>query len=424
MPPLELIDMLLILVALLLGVAVTLLLTLLRRRQEVEQRTLTGRLDNLERGLGRTEQAVRDEIGRNRGELGETLKGFGDSFGQRLDRLNESSAQRLDAVRETVNDRLQQLQDDNAKKLEAMRKTVDEQLQSTLEKRLGEAFKVVSEQLDRVHQGLGEMQDLAKGVGDLKNVLTNVKTRGTWGEIQLGNLLEQVLAPSQYEANVQTKENTRERVEFAIRLPGRDSDEQSVVWLPIDAKFPKEDYERLVEAWDRADPEAVDKAGKQLEARIKQEAKSIHEKYLNPPHTTEFGILFLPSEGLYSEVLRRPGLVDRLQRDYRVNVAGPTTLAALLNSLQMGFRSLAIEQRSSEIWRTLGAVKTEFAKFGDVIGRVQKKLHEASSVIDEEVARRTRVINRRLREVQELPGDAGDTPPLLPENDAVGEEVG
>jgi DNA recombination protein RmuC len=271
-----------------------------------------------------------------------------------------------------------------------------------LEKRLGESFRQVSERLEQVHKGLGEMQNLAIGVGDLKKVLTNVKTRGTWGEMQLGNLLEQILTPEQYAQNVATKQGSAERVEFAIKLPGRDTHDGKTVWLPIDAKFPKEDYERLVEASERADADAVEQAAKQLELRIKAEAGDIRDKYIDPPNTTDFGILFLPTESLYAEVLRRNGLMETLQREFRVVVTGPTTLAALLNSLQMGFRTLAIEKRSSEVWAVLGAIKTEFGKFGGIIEKVQKKLQEASNVIDT-AATRTRTIERKLRTVEGLP---------------------
>ncbi|MCR4399270.1 MAG: DNA recombination protein RmuC [Syntrophomonadaceae bacterium] len=284
--------------------------------------------------------------------------------------------------------------------LEQMRAVVDEKLHATLERRLGESFRQVSERLEQVHKGLGEMQSLAAGVGDLKKVLTNVKTRGVWGEVQLGNILEQMLTPDQYAANVATKPHSGERVEFAVRLPGRD--EGSCVWLPIDAKFPQEDYHRLLEATENGDPVAAEEAARQLEQRIRQEARSISEKYIDPPHTTDFAIMFLPTESLYAEVLRRPGLADALQRQYRVNVAGPTTLAALLNSLSLGFRTLAIERRSGEVWTLLGAVKTEFGRFGDILEKTQKKLQEASNSIDQ-ATRRSRTIERKLKGVQELP---------------------
>jgi len=260
---------------------------------------------------------------------------------------------------------------------------------------------VVSERLEQVHRGLGEMQALAAGVGDLKRVLTNVKTRGTWGEVQLGALLEQVMAPGQYDANVATRKGSSDRVEFAVKLPGRDAPD-SIVWLPIDAKFPQEDYQRLIEASERGDGDSIEAAARQLEVRVRQSARDIHDKYLDPPHTTDFGILFLPTEGLYAEVLRRPGLSDQVQRDLRVVIAGPTTLWAVLNSLQMGFRTLAIEKRSSEVWVVLGTVKTQFAKFGEIVGVVQKKLQEATNKMDT-IAQQSRTIQRKLKDVQELP---------------------
>jgi DNA recombination protein RmuC len=282
-----------------------------------------------------------------------------------------------------------------------MRETVDEKLHATLEKRLGESFKLVSDRLEQVYKGLGEMQTLAAGVGDLKKVLSNVKTRGIWGEISLGFLIEQLFTPEQYAKNVATKKGSSERVEFAIRLPGRDKDEGEV-WLPIDSKFPEADYTRLIEAQEKADSELVEESARSLEKFIKVEAKKINEKYIDPPNTTDFGIMFLPVESLYSEVLRRPGLFETLQRDFRITVTGPTTLAALLNSLQMGFRTLAIEKRSSEVWTVLGTVKTEFGKFGDILDKTQKKLQEASNTI-ETAARKSRTIERKLKNVQEMP---------------------
>jgi DNA recombination protein RmuC len=337
--------------------------------------------------------------------------------------LSDRNEKKLEEVRKAVEEKLAKIQADNATQLEEMRRTVDEKLQGTLEKRLGESFKLVSERLELVHKGLGEMQNLASGVGDLKKVLTNVKTRGTWGEMQLSNLLEQILTPEQYAANVATRPGSAERVEFAIKLPGREPDHSAPVWLPIDAKFPKEDYERLVDASERADPIALELAAGQLEARVKTEAKNIRDKYLDPPHTTDFAVLYLPVEGLYAEVLRRPGLLDHLQRECRVTVAGPTVLGALLNSLQMGFRTLAIEKRSSEVWTILAAVKTEFGRFGEVIGKVQKKLQEASNAMDS-AATRTRAIERKLRDVQELPSTEARTllgdPEILADPDLTG----
>jgi len=332
------------------------------------------------------------------------LTHFGDTLNQSLSTLTESNALRMAEVRKTLEDRIKDLQTDNSARLEEMRKTVDEKLHATLEQRLSESFKQVSERLEKVHQGLGEMQQLAIGVGDLKRVLTNVKTRGTWGEVQLEMLLEQVLTPDQYAKNVETIPGTGARVEFAIRLPGQD-DGRNPVWLPIDAKFPKEQYERLVEAADRADAEGVASAGRELEQVVRLEAKTISTKYLSPPLTTDFAILFLPTEGLYAEVMRRPGLADELQRVHRVSIAGPSTLAALLNSLQMGFRTLALEKRSSEVWQVLGAVKTEFAKFGDVLAATKATLQRAANNI-EKAEVRSRQMASKLKSVEALPSDA------------------
>ena len=361
---------------------------------------------------------MRDELARERAESAAQARGlrdevrasvreFGDTVTDAIAKANESNDRRGEVLRSTVEERLRLLQEENAGKLDEMRRTVDERLQGTLEARLGESFRAVSERLEQVHRGLGEMQALASGVGDLKKVLSNVKTRGTWGEVQLGALLEQILAPAQYERNVVTRPGSAERVEFAIRLPGRDRDDAEQVWLPIDAKFPQEDYQRLIDASDRADADGVDVAARQLEQRIRLSARDIREKYIDPPNTTDFGILFLPTEGLYAEALRRPGLAEALQQDCRVVIAGPTTLWAILNSLQMGFRTLAIERRSSDVWALLGTVKTQFGTFGDLVGGVQKKLQEASNKMDV-VARQSRTIQRKLREVQELPSGDGD----------------
>lgn len=318
---------------------------------------------------------------------------------QRLNALREGTETRLEALRETLERRLRDLQADNAVKLEEMRRTVDEKLQATLEQRLGASFKQVSDRLEQVHKGLGEMQALASDVGDLKRVLTNVKTRGTWGEVQLAALLEQILVPDQYAANVAPVPGSADRVEFAIRLPGADDGEP--VWLPIDAKFPREDYDRLVQAQEKADAPAAELAGRQLEQRLRLEAKTIRNKYIAPPATTDFALLFLPTEGLYAEVVRRPGLVDDLQRSWRVVVAGPSTLAAILSSLQMGFRTLAVEKRSSEVWQLLGAVKTEFGKFGDVLAKAKEQIDRAGNTLGG-AAVRTRAIERRLRGVESL----------------------
>ncbi|AJY13480.1 DNA recombination protein RmuC [Burkholderia dolosa] len=356
--------------------------------------------DAMRDGMQRHAQQARDE-------QTTALRLFGDTLNRQLTQLTEANDRRIGEVRATLEQRLKEIETNNAAKLEEMRRTVDDKLHATLEQRLGESFKLVSERLEQVHRGLGEMQTLAAGVGDLKKVLTNVKTRGTWGEVQLEALLEQMLTPDQYAKNVATVPKSGERVEFAIRLPGRDAGtrDASPVWLPIDAKFPREDYERLIDAQERADAVAVEDAARALEARVRLEARTIAEKYVAPPHTTDFALLFLPTEGLYAEILRRPGLTDLLQRDYRVTVAGPTTLTALLNSLQMGFRTLAIEQRSSEVWQVLGAVKTEFGKFGDVLARTKSQLESVTRSI-EAAEQRTRVMNRKLKQVEALPGDA------------------
>lgn len=359
-----------------------------------------------------------------REELGLTLKSLGDSvltrmseiaslqrkqlefFSIQVTGLTQANEQKMDKLREGVESRLRLLQEENGRKLDQMRGLVEEKLHKTLETRLGESFKLVSDRLELVHKGLGEMQNLATSVGDLKKVLTNVKARGTWGEIQLGGLLDQVLTIEQYARNVATKKGSSDRVEFAIRLPGQ-NDHTEVLWLPIDAKFPQEDYQRLVDAQERAAGNDAEEASRQLETRIKLEARAIKDKYIDPPYTTDFAIMFLPVEGLYAEVVRRPGLCDILQRECRVVVAGPTTFAALLNSLSMGFRTLAIEKRSSEIWTLLGAVKTEFGRFGDLLDKTHKKLEEASNTI-ENAAKKSRTIERKLQKVQELPTPEAD----------------
>jgi len=421
--------------ALLLLAVIGLQVALLRRTRAAA--SLPGRLEQLESAEERTERAVRDELAKSRGEslgnsrhlreeIAASIKGMSDtlvqsagqrataqkeqldSFSQLLHRLTHTNTEQLENLRGVVDERLQQLQGENAKKLDEMRATVDEKLQGTLEKRLGEAFQQVSERLEAVHQGLGEMQNLANGVGDLKKVLTNVKTRGTWGEIALGELLDSVLTPDQYERNVAIKRASQERVDFAIRLPGR---EEETVWLPIDAKFPTEDYHRLVEAEERGELETAELARKGLEERVLAEARSIRDKYVSPPKTTDFAVLFLPSEGIYAELLRRPGLVERLQRDCRVSLAGPTTLAALLNSLQMGFRTLAIEKRSSEVRKLLGAVKTQFGGFSSLLEKVNDKLRQASNTIDD-ASRKSRYIENRLKRVEALP--EGESRGLLP----------
>ncbi len=363
------------------------------------------RLDLLREALG-------EDARKGRLETGEALQRSADTLSQRLTELTQRNELRIGEMRATLESRLKELQADNAAKLELMRATVDEKLHATLETRLTESFGNVTAMLAQVHQGLGDMNKLAADVGGLQRVLNNVKSRGVFGEVQLAGLLEQVFAPDQYAANVATVPGSNERVEFAVRFPGSSID--SVVWLPIDAKFPREDYERLLDAQEKADAEGARNAGDALERRVRQEAARIREKYVSPPNTTEFAILFLPTEGLYAEVLRRPGLVDALQRDQRIAVAGPTTLLALMTSFHMGFRTLAIEKRSSEVWKTLGAVKTEFSKFGDVLDSVKSKLDQASTQI-EKTGVRTRAIERRLREVESLPSEGEDEQGLLGE---------
>jgi DNA recombination protein RmuC len=365
-------------------------------RQELSA-VLVQQLDGMRQLISQQAHAGRDEQSL-------ALKRFADTLNQTLTNLTESNAQRMLEVRATLETKIKDLQADNAVRLEEMRKTVDEKLQTTLETRLSESFKQVSDRLEKVHQGLGEMQQLAIGVGDLKRVLTNVKTRGTWGEVQLEMLLEQVLTVDQYAKNVETVVGTGARVEFAIKLPGQ-SDDGPPVWLPIDAKFPKEQYERLIEAADRVDPEGVLAAGRELERAVRIEAKTIADKYLAPPATTDFAILFLPTEGLYAEVMRRPGLADDVQRTLRVSIAGPSTLSAILNSLQMGFRTLALEKRSSEVWQVLGAVKTEFGKFGDVLAKTKQTLENAAKNI-ESAEVRSRAMAKRLKSVEALPSEA------------------
>ncbi|MBB4846167.1 DNA recombination protein RmuC [Paucibacter oligotrophus] len=334
----------------------------------------------------------------------EALQRLGQGINEQLKAMAERNEQRLSQVQTAVDQRLALIQQDNETKLEQMRATVDEKLHATLEQRLGESFKQVADRLEQVHKGLGEMQSLARDVGSLNRVLTNVKTRGIFGEVQLAGLLEQVFTPEQYASNVATIPGSAERVEFAICLPGQRED-GAPLWLPIDAKFPREDYERLLEAQDRADAAGVEASAKAIETRLRLEARTIREKYIAPPHTTDFGMLFVPTEGLYAEALRRPGLVESLQREHKVMLVGPTTLLATLSSLQMGFRTLALEKRSAEVWEVLGAVKTEFGKFGEVLAKTKKKLEEASNTIDA-AETRTRAMTRKLKSVEALPDEA------------------
>lgn len=327
-------------------------------------------------------------------------------FSNQLMQLTKLNEQKLEAIRNTLEDRMYKLQSDNNEKLEKMRATVEEKLQDTLEKRLSDSFKIVSDRLEQVHKGLGEMQNLAIGVGDLKKVLTNVKTRGTWGEVQLDILIEQILTVEQYEKNVAVQPNTQDRVEFAIKLPNKD-DDKTHIWLPIDAKFPMEDYQRLVAAYEKGDLAEIEENSKLLDQTIKKSAKLISEKYIAPPFTTDFAIMFLPVEALYAEVLRRPGLIEFLQKEYRVIITSPTTILAIMNSLQMGFRTLAIQKRSSEVWKVLATVKSEFVKFAGILDKTKQKLDQASKVIGD-AETRTRVIQRHLKNVESLNAPEND----------------
>jgi DNA recombination protein RmuC len=425
--------------AVFLALLLVVLFILSRRKGELTA-AMTGRLESLTSQQERTDRSLREQLALARQEQSDALRnvrdevglatrgvrdalqaGLGDSgrlqqtqldgFAARLETLAQAQERRLEDLRETVVQQLSAMKQENATQLEAVRDVVDAKLQQTLEERLGASFRLVSERLEEVHRGLGEMQVLAAGVGDLKRVLANVKVRGTWGEIQLGALLEQTLAPDQYAVNVATREGSDERVEYAVRLPGPEDRSNDAVWLPIDAKFPLGDYQRLVEAAERSDASAVEVAARDLEARIRANARGISDKYLDVPRTTDFAIMFLPVEGLYAEVLRRPGLIDALQRDCRVLVAGPTTLWAVLTSLRLGFRTLAIQKRSSEVWTLLAGVKGDFARFGSALDSVQKKLVEASSKIDE-ARRGSRRIERRLQDVQELPRGEPEPDPL------------
>ena len=396
---------------------------------------LRGRFDALSQGIADHERDVRTDlaVARNdatsasaalRQEVATAMARFGETnaqlhnaasgaqagelkaFAERLAQLAQATEQRMDALRRTLEERLDHLRSDNAQKLDQMRATVDEKLQATLEQRLGASFRQVSERLEQVHRGLGEMQSLATGVGDLKRVLTNVKSRGNWGEVQLGALLADMLPANQYAQNVATRPGSEERVEYAVRFPGR-NDDGTACWLPIDAKFPLEDWQRLQEAIERADPEAVDATRRSLEQFFKAQAKKIRDKYIESPHTTDFAILFVPTEGLFGEALSRPGLQDTLQRDYRVTLAGPTTLVAILNSLQLGFRTLAIEKRSTEVWQVLGAVKTEFGRFGEILAKTKERLDQVGRTLDE-AGRKSTTIARKLRDVEALPQDEAD----------------
>jgi len=392
--------------------------------QEKSEKILREEMSQNRSEAARQAQGIREELGLSLKNFGDSLQGqmmntatlqkdHWDDFARQLAGIGESNERKLEQLRETMEQRLQRMQDDNTLKLEQMRNTVDEKLQGTLEKRLAESFRMVSERLEQVHQGLGYMRNLAVGVGDLKRVLTNVKARGGWGEVQLGMLLEDILAPEQFGKNIRTNEHRQEVVEYAVKLPGQAGDGNEFVWLPIDAKVPIEDYQRLLAAQEQADPAALEKASRLLASALKSCARDIHSKYLNPPCTTDFAIMYLPMEGLYAEVARQPSLMETIRRDYHVIVAGPSTFAALLNSLQMGFRTLAIQKRSGEIWNLLAAIKTEFGKFGAALEGVRKKLAQAQDSMDD-AARKSRGIERKLRDVQELPPEMARS--LLPQD--------
>jgi DNA recombination protein RmuC len=423
---------LLFIVIILLVIIVSLQVTQFKRKG-LDLSPLDARLDAIQEAQERTDRSLRDEIARSRAdqqmqahqertELAVTLKAFGEtvqrnmteiaklqneqmeSFSRQLSLLTSLSERKMEEMRGQIDAKLKQIQEDNARQLDRMRETVDEKLQGTLERRLGESFKQVSERLELVHQGLGDMRQLAAGVGDLKKVLTNVKTRGTWGEVQLGALLEEMLSPEQYARNVKIHEHGSDFVEFAIKLPAQD-DTAEPMWIPVDAKFPLEDYSRLVEAQERADAAGAEEALRQLDAGIKKAAKDISQKYLLPPKTTDFGIMFLPSEGLYAEVIRRQALVQQLQRDHHIVVVGPSIFAAFLNALQMGFRTLAIQRRSGEVWKVLGEVKTAFGRFGDALDAVHKKLEQAATSV-EDARKKSKTLQNKLRSVEALPESA------------------
>lgn len=390
----------LILLIILIVLVVLLIALFLFTKKPTDQSKLIEKATRDEFRIAREESAkasreLREEVSTGQRTAIETLT-------KTISEIGKAQTENLERVRSTIETQLKNIRESNEKKLDQMRQTVDEKLQNTLEKRLGESFKLVSERLELVHKGLGEMQNLAIGVGDLKKVLTNVKVRGTWGEAQLGNILEQFLSPEQYEKNVATKKGGSERVEYAIKLPGKDKESEEPVYLAIDSKFPQEDYQKLLEAQEQANREQVEVHLKALEIRIKAEARDIRDKYINPPITTDFAIMFLPTESLFAEFLRRPGVAEYIQRQYRVIVTGPTTCAALLNSLQIGFRTLAVEKRSAEIWKILGAVRTEFGKFGDVLAKVKKQLSTATNTLDQTEVR-TRQMERKLRDVEQMP---------------------
>lgn len=393
-----------LLILLILLTAINLLISIFRSPKTSND--LNDKFTKIEQEITRVDSIIRDEFSRNRNEIEKSSREHRLELSQSLDKFEQKLNLNFKEIREVVENKLKDIQEDNNKKLEEMRKTVDEKLQETVEKRFDSSFKIISERLEQVHKGLGEMQTLASGVGDLKKVLTNVKTRGNLGEIQLATILDQILSPQQFIQNAQVKKNSQQRVEFAIKLPNKNSENQDLL-LPIDSKFPIEDYLRFIEAMDHLEnysKSELENLSKQFENSVKRNARDIREKYINPPITTDFAIMFVPTEGLYAEILRRPGLFESLQKEYKITVVGPTNLVAFLSSLQMGFKTLAIEKRSSEVWEILGAVKTEFSRFGKILDKTKKKLQEASNVIDT-ASVRSRAIERKLKTVQELPED-------------------
>jgi len=396
----------------------------LRRKVTVDigpqMKEVESALVRFESTMERMDKSIRDEFQRNRAESGDQAKKHREELAASLRSFEEKFNSGVKDLQLTIDKNLRNIREDNEKQLGEMRKTVDEKLQSTLEKRLGESFKQVSERLEQVHKGLGEMQNLASGVGDLKKVLSNVKTRGVLGEYQLGNILEQMLTSDQYSRNVATRKGSQAHVEYAIRLPGRD--DEGEVWIPVDSKFPMESYESLLQAYDAGDPQQIETAQKILIKSVEGFAKDISEKYLDPPHTTDFGIMFLPVESLYAEVLRHPGLFENLQRNHRITVTGPTTLSALLNSLHMGFMTLAVQKRSSEVWKVLGAVKTEFGLFGDHLQKVRKQLDTATGTLERLQTTRTNMMHRKLRDIDTLEShESRELLELPPEEEEDGE---
>ncbi|MEN6423642.1 MAG: DNA recombination protein RmuC [Smithella sp.] len=405
-------ELILIIVIIVLILAGFILLLWRAGRHVVDVAPLAGKIDNLSASQERTDRSVRDEIARmrseaqmqaqqERAELARSFKSFEDSVQIRLSELTATTEKKIESVRFTMDEKLREIHEDNARQLDRMRETVDEKLHTTLETRLGEAFKLVSERLEQVQKGLGEMQSLANGVGDLKKVLLNVKTKGVLGEYQLGAILEQILNPAQYEQNIKTKNGSNDLVEYAVKIPSKE-DSSKNIWLPIDAKFPTEDYTRLMNAYETGDIAEIEAGTKSLKARIEKFARDINAKYIDPPNTTDFAIMFLPFEGLFAEILRIPGLFENIQRNYKITITGPTTISAFLSSLQMGFRTLAIQKRSGEVWKVLGEVKTAFARFGDTLETVRKKLEQAANSVDE-AQKKTKTLSNKLKSVETMP---------------------